>query len=162
MEKLDKKIPDVIIARIPKFRAMTTGLVGWDEIFDLAIDAKQDGLTIPILFDGEDFMYGKDGKVAWIWRIKDNVTEADTHPFEIFDFQGGLYAVAVSVDGDGESHDKVRNKMSKWLEGTNFVIDNDRYLMGHMIYIDDEIKKGLGYEQMALYAPIKLRTDYIE
>ena len=27
--------------------------------------------------------------------------------------------------------------------------------MGHMIYVDGEIKKGLGYEQMALYAPIK-------
>ena len=162
-EKLDKKVPDVIIARIPKFRAMTTGLVGWDEVFDTGIDAndKYIGLTVPILFDGQDFLYGKDGKAAWIWRVKDSVTEADTHPFDIIEFQGGLYAVAVSVDGDGESHDKVRSKMAKWLESTNFVIDNDREMMGHMIYVDDEIKKGLGYEQMALYAPIKLRTAII-
>ncbi|MDD4495739.1 MAG: hypothetical protein PHV32_15615 [Eubacteriales bacterium] len=68
-----------------------------------------------------------------------------------------MYAVAVSVDGDGESHDKVRSKTAKWLEITNFIIDNDRELMGHMIYVDDEIKKGLGYHQMSLYAPIKLK-----
>jgi len=101
--------------------------------------------------------YGKDGKAAWIWRICDNVTEADTHPFEITEFKGGLYAVSVSMDGDGESHDKVRAKTAKWLESTNFIIDDSRELMGHMIYVDDEIKKGLGYEQMALYAPVKLK-----
>jgi DNA-binding transcriptional MerR regulator len=161
-EKLDKKIPDVFIVRIPKFRALTTGLVGWDTIFDMGGDAKANelsaqGLITPILFDAFDFLYGKDGKAAWIWRIKDEATEADTHPFEITEFQGGLYAVSASVDGDGESHDKVRAKTAKWLESTNFVIDNSRELMGHMIYVDDEIKKGLGYEQMALYAPIKLK-----
>lgn len=158
MANMDRQIPDVFIVRIPKFRAMTTGLVGWDEVFDLGIDKKQVGLTVPILFDAVDFLYGKDDKVAWIWRIRDDVTWADTHPFEITEFQGGLYAVAVSIDGDGESHDKVRSKMAKWLESTNFVMDNDRELMGHMVYVDDEIKQGLGYEQMALYAPVKLRA----
>ena len=161
-DKLDKKMPDIFVVRIPKFRAMTTGLVDWNMIFDAgsaskATELTERGLTVPILFDGIDFLYGKDGKAAWIWRIRDNVTEVDTHPFEITEFQGGLYAVSVSVDGDGESHDKVRAKTEKWLESTNFIIDNDRELMGHMIYVDDEIKKGLGYEQMALYAPIKLK-----
>jgi len=163
-EKLDKKVPDIMIVRIPKFRALTTGLVGWDEIFDMGSDAKAielsaRGLTAPILFDGIDFLYGKDGKAAWIWRITDEVTEADTHPFEITEFQGGLYAVSVNVDGDGESHDKVRSKTAKWLETTKFVLDNDREMMGHMIYTHDhnpDIMKGLGYEQMVLYAPIKL------
>ena len=47
--------------------------------------------------------------------------------------------------------------MERWLEGTNFVMDKDRELMGHMIYVDDEIKEGLGYHQMNLYAPIRLK-----
>jgi len=164
-EKLDKKVPDVMVVSIPKFRAMTSGLVGWDKIFDIGIDMEavklyERGLTAPILFDGIDFLYGKDGKAAWIVRITDEATEADTHPFEITEFQGGLYAVSVSVDGDGESHDKVRSKTAKWLETTNFIIDNDREMMGHMIYTHDhnpDILKGLGYEQMVLYAPIKLK-----
>jgi len=166
-EKLDKKIPDVMIVRIPKFRALTTGLVGWDEVFDMGSDAKASelsvrGLITPILFDGHDFLYGKDGKAAWIWRIKDEVTEVDTHPFMITEFQGGLYAVSVCMDGDGESHDKVRSKTAKWLETTNFTIDNDREMLGHMIYTHDhnpDIMKGLGYEQLVLYAPIKLKKD---
>jgi len=160
-EKLDKKIPDIIVTRIPNFKAMTTGLVGWDEVFNMGIDkdVKYQELITPIIFDGHDFLYGKGDKVAWIWRVKDGVTEADTQPFEIIEHPGGLYAVAVSVDGDGESHEKVRSKVQKWLESTNFVIDNDREMMGHMIYVDDEIKKGLGYEQMALYAPIKLSDN---
>jgi len=95
--------------------------------------------------------------VQWIWAIKDEVSESDTCPYEIIEYPGGLYAVAVSVDGDGESHDKVREKIEKWLENTNFTIDNDREYMGNMIYADDEIKKGLGYHQMNLYTPIKLR-----
>ncbi|MCL2372273.1 MAG: MerR family transcriptional regulator [Defluviitaleaceae bacterium] len=157
-EKLDKKVPDIFVVRIPKFRAMTTGLVGWDKVFGMGIDGMATK-TVPILFDGEDFLYGQDGKAAWIWRIHDDVTEADIHPFKITEFVGGLYAVSVCMDGDGESHDKVRAKTEKWLEGTNFAIDNSRELMGHMIYVDDEIKKGLGYEQMALYAPSKLKED---
>jgi len=164
-ERLDKKVPDVIIVRIPKFRAFTTGLVGWDKIFDMGSDAKAieltaQGLTMPILFDGIDFLYGQDGKAAWIWRIKDEVNETDTHPFEITEFQGGLYAISVSVDGDGESREKVQSKTAKWLETTNFIMDNDREMLGHMIYTHDhnpDIMKGLGYEQLVLYAPIKLK-----
>jgi len=164
-ERLDKKVPDIMIVKIPKFRAFTTGLVGWDKIFDMGSDTKAielsaQGLTMPILFDGYDFLYGKDGKAAWIWRIKDEVTETDTHPFRITEFQGGLYAISVSVDGDGESHDKVRSKTAKWLETTNFIMDDEREMLGHMIYTHDDnpdIMKGLGYEQLVLYAPIKLK-----
>jgi len=168
-DKLDKKVPDVIVVKIPTFRALTTGLVGWDKVFSLGIDVKAaalsaKGLLVPILFDGHDFLYGKEGQAAWIWRITDEATEADTAPFEITEFQGGLYTVSVSLDGDGESHDKVRNKTAKWLESTNFVIDNEREMLGHMIYANgdgtnSDLLKGLGYEQLVLYAPIKLKED---
>jgi len=158
-EKLDKKIPDIMVVRIPKCRVVTSGLMSFEELFG-GFGQWQEAhkhLFKPILFDAPDFLYGKDGKVEWIWGIKDEIREADTHPYKIIEYPGGLYAVAVSVDGDGESHDKVRSKTAKWLESTNFIIDNDRELMGHMIYVDDEIKKGLGYHQMSLYAPIKLK-----
>lgn len=85
------------------------------------------------------------------------VTEADTYPYKIIDYPGGLYAVAVSVDGDSESHDRVMKKIEQWLENTNFTIDSGRAFMGNMIYVDDEIKEGLGYHQMNLYTPIKLK-----
>ena len=159
-EKLDKKIPDVMIVRIPKFRSVTSGLMTFEELFGGDFGPWQEAhnhLFKPVIFDCPDFLTGKDDKAEWFWGIKDEVTEADVKPYEIIEFQGGLYAVAVSVDGDGESHDKVRSKTEKWLENTNFIIDNDRRLMGHMIYVDEKIKKGLGYHQMNLYAPVKLK-----
>ena len=161
-EKLDKKVPDVMIVRLPQFKAVTSGLVTFEELFGGNFgpwEETHQHLFKPIIFDSPDFMYGKDGKAAWIWALKDEITEADTYPYEIIEYPGGLYAAAVSVDGDGESHDRVRSKMEKWLESTNFVIDSDRELMGHMIYVDDEIRKGLGYHQMILYAPIQLKEE---
>ena len=90
-------------------------------------------------------------------------TVYNTRPFSpsVHRYPGGLYAVSVSRDGDGESHEKVRDKVAKWLANTNFVPDNTRALMGHMIYVDEEIKEGLGYHQMNLYTPIKLKKDSI-
>ena len=161
-EELDNKEPDIMIVRIPKFRAATSGLMTFEELFGGGFGPWQEAhshLFKSVIFDAPDFLYGKDGKAEWIWAIKDEVTEADTHPYQIIEYPGGLYAAAVSVDGDGESHDKVRRKTEKWLENTNFIIDSDRLLMGHMIFVDDEIKKGLGYNQMNLYAPIKLKEE---
>ncbi len=33
--------------------------------------------------------------------------------------------------------------------------------MGNMTYNDDEIKRGLGYEQLQRYVPIKLKEEKI-
>jgi len=160
-EKLDRKVPDIMIVRIPAFRAVTSGLMTFEELFGGNFEPWQEShshLFRPVLFDAADFLCEKDGKAEWIWALREEVTQADTAPYEIIEYPGGLYAAAVSVDGDGESHNKVREKTAKWLESTNFILDDRRGLMGHMIYADDEIKKGLGYHQMALYAPIKLKN----
>jgi len=159
-EKLDKKVPDIMIIRIQEFRAVTSGLLTFEGLFSGDFESWQEAhnhLFRPVIFDCPDFLCGKDGKVEWIWAIKDEVSEADTYPYEIINHPGGLYAVAVSVDGDSESHDKVMKKIEQWLENTNFTIDSEREFMGHMIYVDSEIKEGLGYHQMNLYTPIKLR-----
>ncbi|MCL2507902.1 MAG: GyrI-like domain-containing protein [Oscillospiraceae bacterium] len=154
-----KKVPDAMIVKIPDFRAVTSGLVPWDEVFG-AFGQWQEAhmhLFKGVIFDSPDFLTGKDDKGEWFWGIKDEVTQADVAPYEITEFQGGLYAVAVSIDGDGKSHNKVRAKVEKWLKTTNFTEDKSRVKMGHMIYVDDEIQKGLGYHQMNLYVPVKLK-----
>lgn len=159
-EKLDNKIPDIMIVKIPRFRAVTSGLESFDVLFGEfeAWQQAHNHLYQPVIFNCPDFLYGKEDKAEWIWAVKDEVTEVDTYPYNIIEFPGGLYAVAVTVDGDGESNSKVMQKIEKWLNNTNFVMDNDRYVMGHMIYPIEEIKEGLGYNQMNLYVPIKLRA----
>jgi len=160
-DRLDKKIPDVMVVRIPSFRAVTSGLLSWEELFG-AFGAWQEAhnhLFKPIIFDGCDFLTGEGGKAEWFWHIGDEITEADVAPYEIVDLAGGLYAVTVSIDGDGDSHQRVREKLFKWLEATNFVVDESRREAGNMIYVDEEIQKGLGYHQLNLYLPIKLKEE---
>jgi len=160
-EKLDKKVPDVMIIKIPNFRALTSGLVSWDEIFGAFEEWSnaRSHFFKSVIFDCADFLTGKDGKAEWFVGVNDEVMDADVEPYKIVEFHGGLYAVTVSVDGDGESHNKVRAKVDKWLETTNFIEDESRAKMGHMIYPHDDIMKGLGYHQMNLYLPIKLKED---
>ena len=158
-DKLNSKVPDIMIVRIPKFRAVTSGAMAYDEIFGAFQEwqeAHNDFFT-PIIFDAPDFLCGANGGMEWIWRIRDDITESDVSPYEIIEHPGGLYAVAVSIDGDDESGNKVLQKIEKWIERTNFVIDGGRTTSVHMIYADDEIKKGLGYIQMNFYAPIRLK-----
>lgn len=161
-EKLNNKVPDIMIVRIPKFRAVTSGVMSYDDIFgkfQLWQEAHNDFYE-PIIFDAHDFLCENNGNLEWIWRIKDEITEADTVPYKIIEHPGGLYAAAVSIDGDDESGHKVLHKIEKWIEKTNFVIDGSRATSVHMIYTDDEIRKGLGYHQMNFYAPIKLKNDF--
>ncbi|MDE6739490.1 MAG: MerR family transcriptional regulator [Lachnospiraceae bacterium] len=160
-EKLNDKVPDIMIVRIPPFRAVTSGVMSYDDIFgefQLWQEAHNDFYK-PIIFESPDFLSENNGKLEWIWRIKDEITEVDVTPYEIIEHPGGLYAVAVSIDGDDESGNKVLHKIEKWIERTNFVIDDNRATSVHMIYVDDEIRKGLGYHQLNFYAPIKLKND---
>lgn len=160
-EKLNDKVPDIIIVRIPKFRAVTSGAMSYEDVFgkfQVWQEAHNDFFQ-PIIFDASDFLCGNNGNPEWIWRIKDDITEADAAPYKIIEHPGGLYAAAVSIDGDDESGANVQKKIEKWIEKTNFVIDDSRATSAHMIYADDEIKKGLGYHQLNFYAPIKLKND---
>ena len=160
-EKLNDKVPDIVIVRIPKFRAVTSGAMSYEDVFgkfQIWQEAHNDFFQ-SIIFDAPDFLCESSGNLEWIWRIKDDITEADTAPYRIIEHTGGLYAAAVSIDGDDESGSKVLQKIEKWIEKTNFVIDDSRTTSVHMIYADDEIRKGLGYHQLNFYAPIKLKNN---
>lgn len=170
-EKLDKKIPDIMVVRIPEFKAVTCGEQPWGEMF------KEGGymyqlwqychLYKSIIFDCFDFLISRNDKAEWICAVKDCVTDADVTPFKLFDFPGGLYAMAVSIDEDNESIHKVEDKVRLWIETTNFELDKDRDVMFNMPYLYEDgrdtsykdIEKGLGYKQMQRYFPIKLKDD---
>lgn len=170
-DRLDKKIPDIMVVKLPNFRAVTVGEQSWDDMF------KSGGymyqlwqhveLYKEVIFDCFDFLLFKDDKAEWICSVKDHVTEKDVAPFSLFDFTGGIYAMAVSIDEDNESIQKVEEKVQRWIEGTNFEIDNERSVMFNMPYLYEDgrdtaysdIEKGLGYKQMQRYFPIKLKAN---
>lgn len=168
-EKLDKKIPDIMVVRIPEFKAVTCGIQSWGDMF------KEGGymnqlwqychLYKSVIFDCFDFLLSKNDEAEWICAVKDGVTNADVSPFKLFDFLGGLYAMAVSIDEDNESIRKVEDKVLRWIESTNFELDKSRNVMFNMPYLYEagreiayqDIDKGLGYKQMQRYFPIKLK-----
>lgn len=154
-----KKVPDIMVVRIPSFIAVTSRPMDFEQLLTSFMEWQEanNHLFKPVIFDGPDFLWTKDGKAEWIWAIHDDMVEVDVSPYKIVNFKGGLYAVAVSIDEDAESNDLVMQKLKKWVKNTNFVIDEERNWMGHMIYADEEIRNGLGYNQMNIYMPIKLK-----
>ncbi len=168
-DKLNDKIPDIMVVKIPEFKALTCGDQPWGEMF------KEGGymyqlwqkchLYQNVIFDCFDFLLYKDDQAEWICAVKDGVTNTDVSPFDLIDFPGGLYAMAVSIDEDNESIQKVEDKVRRWIESTNFEFDNGRSVMFNMPYLYEDgrdsaykdIEKGLGYKQMQRYFPIKLK-----
>jgi DNA-binding transcriptional MerR regulator len=164
--KLDKKVPDVLVVRLPKFLAITSQYQTIEEAFGknnlMGWMGSYEHLEEDVIFGCSHFFCkSSDHKFRWLYRVNESIKEIDTAPFEVSEFEGGLYATAVSIDGDDESIGKVENKIIKWLEGTKFIYDKDRDIMGNMPYLneddDDDIKAGLGYYQLQRYVPIKLR-----
>jgi len=166
-EKLDKKIPDVMIVRIPAVKAITSGRGGYDVVFGPMgwEDNPRNRHLVKntIVLQSSHFLIRHEiehgHEFEFIVGVNDEITSEEASPYEVIDFSGGLYAMAVSIDSDGESIGKVEAKIRNWVETTNFELDTSRGVMGNMNYIDDEINKGLGYAQLMRFVPIKLRSE---
>ena len=160
-EKL-KREPQVSIIRLPKCRMATSGYNSfqetlkfsewWDEYFK-----KCKG----VYYANNDFMFSEPGKgIVW-WLIVENwVTTENCGGYEIFDFEGGLYAFTTGIDED-PINEKLHSDIKKWLETSGFELDErpNHRTMFNMINPTDEVLKGLGYHQAGIYVPIKLKEE---
>jgi len=109
----------------------------------------------------KDFMWYNEklGYLEWIYAIPLNLE--DTSEYEVFDFPGGLYAVATAYDED-KDRDEAYNKIYTWVKNSqHFDVateENDsnyhtRYGMGHVI-----TPQGLPIRnQFDIYVPIILK-----
>ncbi|MCL2187364.1 MAG: MerR family transcriptional regulator [Defluviitaleaceae bacterium] len=160
----NRKLPSVMVVRLPKFRAVFSG---WKteghhnmEFWEWGENNKH--LHKNIVWDNSNFILDKEISCetnAQIFAIHDHVTEADTAPYKIIEVEGGLYATAICVDMDDESMTSLYPQILKWLRGTNFTHDTARHLMAHMLCPGSDIKQGLGYHQLQRYVPIKFNTE---
>jgi DNA-binding transcriptional MerR regulator len=159
-EKL-KKAPEVRIIELPKCRMATSGFGSFDTIvgkFDSwwsEYDKKRKG----IYFSPLDFMWFENGKTVWWMAVENDATSKDCGGYEIIDFEGGLYAAAMSVDGDDDINGRVYAGIKNWVATSGFELDerSGHQAMCHMVNPSDEIKKGLGYHQLDIYIPIRLK-----
>lgn len=157
-----KKAPEVRIIQINPFKAVTSGCDTIDSVMGTFQDWQEahNHLIKKLLYGAPDFLwFEEDMKAVWIWALEDWVTEKDTYPYEIIEFEGGLYAAGMSIDGDDDVNGRVYNGIIKWVENSGFELDDypGHRTLCHMVNPTEEIKEALGYQQMDIYVPIKIR-----
>jgi hypothetical protein len=157
-----KKAPGVRVIRVNPFRAFTSGIVTTEVMFG-TFGPWQEAhrhLLKNILYGAQHFMWiNGDGHGEWIWAVEDWVSEDDVAPYKLIEFVGGLYAVAVSIDDDHESLKGVYNMIVKWINSSGFEYE-ERHECEMLMNIqnpDDEFNNALGYKQLEIFIPIKIR-----
>ncbi|MBD5157132.1 MAG: MerR family transcriptional regulator [Butyrivibrio sp.] len=157
-----KKAPEVRIVQINPFKAFSSGADTVENVMG-AFQQWQEAhnhLVRKMIYGSPDFLwFEEDMKAVWIWAVEDWVTKEDTAPYELIEFEGGLYAAAMSVDGDDDMGGRIYSGILKWLENSGFELDErpGHRTMGHMLNPSDGIRNALGYDQMDMYVPIKIR-----
>jgi DNA-binding transcriptional MerR regulator len=157
-----KKAPEVRIVQINPFRAFSSGLDTIDNVMG-PFQQWQEGnnhLIKKLIYGAPDFLwFEQDMRAVWIWAVEDWVTEEDVKPYELITFEGGLYAAAMSVDGDDDINGRVYRGIKKWVETSGFELDErpGHGTLCHMVNPTDEIKAALGYHQLDIYVPVKIR-----
>jgi DNA gyrase inhibitor GyrI len=93
----------------------------------------------------------------WLYALPEGL--ADTGGYEVFDFPGGLYAVAACRD-DGAEIEKTNKRIHEWIARSEIVTEEpqvnntaERYDMGHVI-TPLNAKATIGYHQMDLFVPV--------
>jgi len=162
-EKL-RKVPPVRVVRIRPFRAVTSGPDSFENVmgpFQTWQEAHAH-LIREMMYGSPDFLWGEeDGKAVWIWAVEDWVTAEHTAPYDLITFEGGLYAAAMSIDGDRESYQTVCKRIREWIDSSGFEPDErpGHRTMCHMLDPEEDIRRALGYDQMDIYVPIKLKSE---
>lgn len=108
-----------------------------------------------------DFMWfdAEHGATVW-WYVK-FAEDLDTGGFEVVDYEGGLYAAAVSRDGDDEDGNRVYHGIKKWIENSDQLELDERSghsTMFHIITSEAE-KELLGYHQLEIFVPVKRKES---
>lgn len=158
------KLQNMRVIEIPKFRAVSSGLKTFDEIFgEGGFSQWQEAhchLIKDLIYASPDFMWHEGDKNVWIWAVNDNVTEADTAPYDIIEFEGGMYLVATGDENDGGDLNETVSCMMKWIETSDVFEYGDfpKSGMCHMPNGGGSIDKALGIAQQEIFLPLKFRS----
>ncbi|MDR2687828.1 MAG: hypothetical protein LBB75_08745 [Oscillospiraceae bacterium] len=159
------KLKGVRVIKIPSFRAVSSGQKTFDEIFgeggfDQWMQAHMHFVKMSIYGHAYDFMWPEDkGNSVWIWAIKDEMTEADCAPYEIIEYEGGMFVVATADEDNAKDRRAVTRTMAKWIEKSGVFERDERpghRGMGHMVGCG-AIQQALGFAQQEIFFPVKFK-----
>lgn len=106
-----------------------------------------------------DFMWFDSVRQRLIWFFALPHGHADTGGFEWFDFEGGLYAAAISRDEDDKDGERVYAAIRQWVaESGCFALDErpGHETMFHVV-TPKAVREVMGYNQLDIYVPIKIQ-----
>jgi AraC-like DNA-binding protein len=108
-------------------------------------------------FYPRDFMYYDAEAKELIWLYPYPAHPGERVIYDAVDFKGGLYAAAISRDGDDLDGERAVHQIKEWILTTNyFQIDEspERHELFHVITSDPAFER-MGYRQLDIYVPIK-------
>jgi len=177
-----KKLQEVRIVEVQPFKAIISGFGAifdpegsgtiFDKVFGSMMPSKKHLFKKPFIA-GEPVFFQtycphfynkwpcedchKVFKGQFIFAVEDSVKETDAAPYELINFEGGLFAVTTVISEDEESYESSKNCTNNWLETSAFDIDyaSGRLKMSTMINSNENVKAVLGFAQEDIYVPVK-------
>lgn len=106
-----------------------------------------------------DFLWYDEGAPGMEWWYVHS-EGMDAAGFDMVDFEGGLYAAAVSVDGDDTDGTRVYEGIKAWAGARGFALDErpGHRTMFHIV-TPPEAKAVMGFNQLDIYVPVKAREE---
>jgi len=159
------KLQNMRLIEIPKFRAVSSGLKTFDELFGADgfsswVDVDNAHIIMKQITDEPGFLWREGDKSVLIRPIKDNVTEKDTAPYEIIEFPGGMFLVATGDETDRDDLEETIGCMRNWIRSSDVFEYGDfpKSGMCNMPNADGIIDKALGIAQQQIFLPLKFRV----
>ena len=157
---------------IKKFRAVLSGPKTLNELFGengfVNWVKENGGLLREHMYEPTDFLWHEDEKITWdsgksIWAlaVKDGVTAAETAPYELFEFPGGMFLVATGDEKNNEDLEETIGCMMTWIKESDVFEYGDfpKSGMCNMPNPDGAFDKALGIAQQQIYLPLKFRSE---
>ncbi|GFI55728.1 hypothetical protein IMSAG013_00779 [Clostridiales bacterium] len=159
------KLKNMRAIEIPKFRALSSGIKTLDELFGPGDSFSSwvnnhRYLFKEHIYEPQDFLWHENNdtnRSTWVLAIKDEVTEADTAPYEIIEFPGGMFLVATGDENDNDDLNETIISMVDWINNNEVFEHGDLPGMCNMPNPDGAIDQALGIAQQQIYLPIKFR-----
>ena len=159
------KLHNMRLIEIPRFRAVTSGLKTFDELFGQDgfctwMDVYHAHIIKRQIFDEAGFLWHEGDKNILIRAIQDDVTEKDTAPYDIIEFPGGMFLVATGDELDRDDLEETIGCMMDWIKGSDVFAYGDfpKSGMCNMPNANGAIDKALGIAQQQIFLPLKFRA----
>lgn len=162
------RLRNMRVVEIPAFRAVSSGPKTLEDIFgeggfDRWVSAHPDLIRTP-LYEPLNFLWHEDNDIdrsVLIHAVREGVTGADTAPYEVIEFRGGIYLVATADELDEADINETVSEMMRWIRESAVFEAGDYPISGmcNMPAGGSEMDRRMGIAQQQIFLPLKYRNE---